>query len=144
MSVVYLAVPKKGKHLTAWRNQVRRDLLADNKVWAYVFHSKHVKVWATEAPKLKGSRVIEVKDQTVHTDRVLLTFAHAATLRADEKGYSHETAAAILTHYLFNMAGKGYAAETKFHKGLSKPGPKVTGRRDHGWELDELKKAGML
>lgn len=144
MTVVYLAVPKKGVHITRWRNAVRKSVLADRHVFAYVFHSRHIKVWATEKPKLKASRVIKAKDRTVHHDRVLLTFAYSMTLRAEEKGYSHETAAAITTHYLFNMAGKGYGDEAKFHKARSKTMPRTTARQDHGWEIDELKKAGML
>lgn len=150
---VYLATklkPKRGRlSHKVWADLVRKDLLVNNAVYAFVFHSKHVKIW-TDGPllRLANSKLLRVTDKTEHFDSKLLIYANLIAKQAHEKGYSHWRAADVITHYLFNMASEPYDGELVYHKQrvrkLKKAITKVRARQDHGWELDELKNAGML
>lgn len=146
-----LAVPRKRRDVGVWGPKIRGWLLRERWVSAYVFHSKHVKIWSKTGNfmTLPGSKTIEVKDRTTHYDPWLLMVARLIQKRAAQKGYEMERAAEILVHYLFNSQQKGYRAERNFHKKKAESieeflkNKNHTAKKDHGWELNELRKAGL-
>jgi len=94
------------------------------------------------------SKSILVQDQTERTDPKLLEFCCDIAARAKEKKYSLRIARDIVFHYLSNFIGDSYADELKYLikriKQLIKLCQDYTAEEDHGWELEELRKAGLI
>lgn len=145
--ITTLCVPKNLKY-KVWKKQII-DYLLRASVDSYVFHSKHLKVWTENSLIIPYSKILEVKDQTVHTDKRLLPLSYKALSYGSRTCSSHEQAISIMIHYLFNMSGKDHRSELVFHKNRVKSlnkflKSKYTAKQDHGWEIDELKKAGLI
>jgi len=139
------------RHKT-WQKKLRIFLVKHADSW--VFHSRHVKAYTTHPQWLLDqaigyfSKGIEVRDKTEHYDKWLLTTANRICKRAAKRGYRIEDARSILLHYLSNMSGLSYKDEIKYHQARIKELRKLvkhhTCEKDHGWELTELRKAGLI
>lgn len=150
MKKVWLIVTPRSKKFL---KTVPHVLLSDSEVDKFVFHSYGLKVWMKprffpKRPPYLGP-AIEVKDRTKHFDDWLLKSAMSILQRCYKKRYKPENSIAILSHYLFNMTGRSYSDEEKFFSNRVKKykkfmKKKYTNVQDHGWELKELKKRGLI
>jgi len=156
--LVILAVPNVGLGYRDWRSHIVNHLNFQPEVLCYVFHSRHVKIWLRSNPFwpaidphafiLLHSRQIVVPDETAHIDPKLLPLAY--TLK--KRDWMHQrhagTSVKILDHYAANMEGRGYEGEIlsllNRIKRLIKLQHSWTPKKDHGWELEHLKKNGLL
>lgn len=143
----YLCVPD-GISLPKWRHLIIYRMPQMKCVLRYVFHSKHVKIKATRKPRLNYTKMIKVKDRTDHFDVWLSNITYKIIQRIRKKGYNYNQALSVITHLLYNAHYEGYNTEFKYHMNRSqrlfKAVQKVTEEDDHGWELKELRRAGLI
>lgn len=165
MTYCYLCVPNYGLSSDSeskkypvknWRQLVINAIVRQRPdISGFVFHSRHIKVWSSKKQEeftFPYSKWIYVEDQTEHFDSYYLDCAYMIFSRAKLKGHNPRYVCNVITHYLFNMMGKVYSDEARFHMKLSKIQRKFCKRlrkidiskQDHGWEMQELRKAGLL
>lgn len=143
---VMLAVPD-GMRLKKWRHNMQIYLAGTN--CAYIFHSRHVKIWEDEPiPDFPNTKYVMVKDQTERSDPVMLALCCYAMKRACEKDHPKKWVRDVMFHYLSNLIGESYKDEAKYlrerARKLTKLSKTYTAKMDHGWELKELRKAGLV
>jgi len=151
---LYLIVPSNGTHRSTWVAKMKRYLANNARIRKFVFHSYHAKAWPSNGKRIRFplSRAILVEDQTEHFDEYLLGAAKKLYSRAHERGYKVISALKIVEHYLLNMQYMTYEGEARYHQKrakdikryLKKIKGKDLGEIDHGWEIEELKKARLI
>jgi len=147
----YLIIPEKGERITkTWAKAVVADCFDIEGVKRVVSH-EYVKAVFNRAVKESDFyelvRLLRVKDQTTHSDIYLSNLATLLAKRSYVNGGNIRRYISILSHLMFNTLSYDYNEEARWFekraKRLRKAAKKITAEKDHGWEIEELKKAKL-
>lgn len=145
-----LVVPSNGKYTRKWREEILGLCLKDPRISRVTSHNFY-KIKAFEEIKFPHSKWIITEDKTKHFDETVWAFASQYWAYVKNHGKrgkkNQEMYIPVLIHYLLNL--EGIYPETEWflkmagkRKKLEKS-KKVNPEVDHGWEIKELKKAGI-
>ena len=144
----YLVVPTKrlrGKHWVNWVNEMWKELSIDPRVYRITDHG-FLKIKCHEPIRVKNAKVIRVKDRTEHFDETLWPLVMIVYMRSRQAGIPFKRFVEVFLHLMLNVAG--VYPEAPWLENLAKRRKEledtITAKKDHGWELRELKKHGLL
>lgn len=145
-SFCYLVVPFRGSVTKEWKTRVKRWAIKTPAVYRVTDHG-FLKLKTSEPVCVPRSRWMIVEDRTKHWDENIWTMAMDVWRYARLARRSEAKVIGVLVHYLLNLRG---VDETKWFTRMAKARKRLNASRrgtamvDHGWEIKELRKAGLM